>query len=548
MLCCKNRWNTVMSQEITQDWIINEIKTVDLGDKRLNKRFGNVLEMLGRQPHESITVKSNNWAEVKAAYRFFDNESVNLDAVLAPHYDATLERIRAEKVVLLPQDTTELDYSSKKATTGIGKLHYENHLGVFLHPVIAVTATRVCLGVLDAKMYVREELGKTKQTHLPLEQKESVRWLDGYKVAQQVAVAAPDTQVISIADRECDIYEVLAEATAIDEQKADWVIRSSRDRTLKDDKHKLRKKLRDSAVLGTIEFDIPNTHKRQSRHVVQEVKAVSVTLNQPYRRPPNMDETYQINLGTAGLQINSVVIEDGQLKFFDGMDFYAADKNNLNSRQKCRLNKLKLEAGELIGADIVADLFAAPIFTKKVQAQTVTINAVLATEIDPPAGVKPIEWILLTNLPISSVTESVQVIEYYLCRWQIEIFFKVLKVGCAVEDLQLQELGRLNVCIAMYMIISWRILFMTMLGRSCPNMPCTTVFAAEEWQAAYIITYRKKPPETVPSLNDVITMIAGFGGFLKRKGDGYPGSESIWIGLQRVRDFAIGIEAQNAIL
>ncbi len=78
-------------------------------------------------------------------------------------------------------------------------------------------------------------------------------------------------------------------------------------------------------------------------------------------------------------------------------------------------------------------------------------------------------------------------------------------------------------------------------------MPCTTVFADEEWQAAYIITYRKKPPKKAPSLNDVIIMIAGFGGFLKRKCDGYPGSESIWIGLQRIRDFAIGIEAQNAI-
>ena len=534
-----------MSASSSNAWIMHEIKTADLGDKRLDKRLGNVLEMLSRKPQESITVKSNNWAEVKAAYRFFDNDGVTMDNVLAPHYSATLERIKSEAVVLLPQDTTELDYSSKKAKTGIGKLHYENHLGVFLHPVIAVTPARVCLGVVDANMFIREELGKDKQYQLPLEQKESVRWLEGYQVAQQIALQASGTKIISIADRECDIYEVLAEAGAISGQKADWIIRSSKDRCLKD-KDKLRKKLYDSDELGIIEFDIPSTHKRKARHVVQQIKAVSVTLRHPYRRP-NIDETYTINLISENLPANSVVLENGLLKFFDGEVFYAADLTNLNKHQKGRLNKVNLEIGQPIDVDTVASLFDAPIFAKKIEPAPVTINAVLASEINAPDGVQPVEWILLTSLPITTVAECIQIIEYYLCRWQIEVFFKVLKAGCVVEELQLQAMGRLSVCIALYMIISWRILFMTMLGRSCPDIPCTAVFADEEWKAAYIIVYRKKPPETAPSLNDVIVMIAGCGGFLKRKCDGFPGSESIWIGLQRVRDFAIGIEAQNAL-
>lgn len=532
---------------MSQDWIINETKTADLGDSRLNKRLGNILEMMSRQPQESITVKSNNWAEVKAAYRFFDNDAISMENVLAPHYDATLERIRNESIVLLPQDTTELDYSSKKQTSGIGKLHYENHLGVFLHPVLAVTPERICLGVVDANMFVRDDLGRENQYKLPIEQKESIRWLKGYQIAQATAKQAPDTMIISIADRECDIYEVLSEASKLSDQTAEWIIRSSKDRCLKDSKDKLRKKLEASDDLGTIEFDIPSTHKRKARHVVQKVKAISVTLKPPYRRS-NLDEFYCIDsMDGRTVTAHSVTLENGQLKYFDGHEFYSAITSNLNKRQKGRLNKLELKIGSKIDADLVSSLFDAPCFSKEIT-HPVTINAVLASEINPPAGVQPIEWILLTSLAITTVAQCIQIIEWYLCSWQIEVFFKVLKVGCAVEELQLQNIERLSVCIALYMIISWRILFMTMLGRSFPNLPCTVVFAKEEWQAAYLITHRKKPPIEPPSLNDIIAMVAGFGGFLNRKCDGFPGSESLWIGLQRVRDFAIGIEVQNGLI
>ncbi len=85
-----------------------------------------------------------------------------------------------------------------------------------------------------------------------------------------------------------------------------------------------------------------------------------------------------------------------------------------------------------------------------------------------------------------------------------------------------------------------------MLGRSCPEMPCTAIFDEEEWQAVYRVIHRSPPPNIPPNLNTMLRMIAGLGGFLGRKSDGDPGAQTIWIGLQRTKDFVVAMEALNA--
>jgi hypothetical protein len=175
------------------------------------------------------------------------------------------------------------------------------------------------------------------------------------------------------------------------------------------------------------------------------------------------------------------------------------------------------------------------------------VTALLAQEENPPNGAAPIEWLLLTNLPIDTAEQATEKLAWYLCRWQIEIYFRILKSGCKVEELQLEKLERLEPALAIYMIIAWRVLYMTMLGRECPELPCNVVFADEEWQAVYIVAKRQPPPEKPPSLDTMVRMIAGFGGFLNRKGDGFPGPQTLWIGLQRGRDFALAIETTKAM-
>ena len=123
----------------------------------------------------------------------------------------------------------------------------------------------------------------------------------------------------------------------------------------------------------------------------------------------------------------------------------------------------------------------------------------------------------------------------------------MLKNGCKIEKLQLAHVDRLKPAIALYMIIAWRVLYMTMLGRTCPDLSCDMVFETEEWQAAYIVTKRSNPPEQPPCLAEIVKMVATFGGYLNRNGDGEPGPKALWIGLQRVRDFALGIKFQKEL-
>lgn len=189
---------------------------------------------------------------------------------------------------------------------------------------------------------------------------------------------------------------------------------------------------------------------------------------------------------------------------------------------------------------------AAPYRCDKVL-QPVEVTALLAREEAPPEGVEPIEWLLLTNLPVETLQAGREKMQWYLCRWQIEVFFRVLKSGCRVEQLQLQTRERLEAALALYLIVAWRVLYLMMVGRNSPQLPCNVVFTTEEWEAVYLVMQRKKPPRQPPPLGEILVLVARLGGFLARKGDGPPGPKSIWIGLQRVRDFVAALETKDAL-
>lgn len=175
---------------------------------------------------------------------------------------------------------------------------------------------------------------------------------------------------------------------------------------------------------------------------------------------------------------------------------------------------------------------------------TLTIRCLIAREVDPPADMPPLQWRLLTNREVSDLAEAAQLIDWYRARWEVEIFFHVLKNGCRVEALQLASIERIERAIALFMVIAWRIARLMRLGRTCPDIDAGLLFEPDEWRAAYILN-KKPPPHTMPRLNEVVRLVARLGGFLARKGDGEPGVKTIWLGLQRVMDFAIGVRYAN---
>jgi len=444
-----------------------ELADIDLGDQRRNRRARQLLETLGGKPTLSIPGACNGWDETRAAYRLFDQDSVTAEAVLAPHIACTEERLRAHPRVLCIEDTSELDFTTKKGIVGLGPLNHESRWGLYLHPTLAITPERVPLGLLNVHSFTREpgSLGQDKDAERALEEKESVRWVDGFSRVNELAEQLTDTRLTYIADREGDIYDLFVEAPC-PERGADWLVRVQHQERLLDDGRKLRQALDAAPVLTEITFERPASNGRRARTVTQQIKVVRVTLKAPSRPDRSLSD--------------------------------------------------------------------------------VTVSALLATEPNPPADEDPLDWVLLTNLPVDTPEQAIEKFQWYLCRWQIEVYFKVLKSGCRIEELQLEKREPLEPALSFYMIIAWRVLYLTMLGRECPEMSCDAVFADEEWQAVYLVTERKPPPDEPPSLDTMVRMVAGLGGFLNRKHDGFPGPQTIWIGLQRTADFVLALSAQRS--
>ena len=177
---------------------------------------------------------------------------------------------------------------------------------------------------------------------------------------------------------------------------------------------------------------------------------------------------------------------------------------------------------------------------KESWAPWVSTTAIFLTESRP--GEAPVEWLLLSSQPVTTLAAAVETVKWYLCRWEAEVYFRIYKSGCRVERLQLEISEHLEPALALYMIIAWRIQSIVMLGRAYPDLPCDVVFDDLEWRTAFVIRHHR-PPTVPPSLADMIIIIASFGGYLARN----PPPEAIWIELQRLRDFVIARTALDQI-
>jgi len=144
---------------------------------------------------------------------------------------------------------------------------------------------------------------------------------------------------------------------------------------------------------------------------------------------------------------------------------------------------------------------------------------------------------LITTLPIASEEQVRLVVEYYCVRWGIEIYFRTLKSGCRIEERQFEFLKRELNALAVYMLVAWRVLLLCRMGRACPDLDCEVLFEPSEWQAVYVIVKKCDPPILAPRLNEMIRMIASLGGYVPRSKT-EPGTQTLWIGLQRMHDFA----------
>jgi hypothetical protein len=168
----------------------------------------------------------------------------------------------------------------------------------------------------------------------------------------------------------------------------------------------------------------------------------------------------------------------------------------------------------------------------------VRLWAVAAREAPQPGVAEPLEWMLLTSMPVENLEQAIEKLHWYTGRWGIEVFHRVLKSGCQIETRQLAGADRLEACLAIDMVVAWRIYYLTKLGRETPEVPCTVYFEEHEWKALMVYVTRKPLPASPPKLREAMRMTAQLGGFLGRKADGEPGTETLWRGLQRLDDIS----------
>lgn len=466
-----------------------EVEGVNFGDKRLNRRLVKVISELGKSPTLSIPASTHGRAEMEAAYRLFDNSKVTPEKILAPHYRATRRRIAERKFVLLVQDTSELVLTRpNQQVVGAGPMDSEARRGAFFHPLKAFDDSGIPLGTVWQKTWARESLDSDlsksersrKRSRTPIDEKESIRWIEGIRKAREVAQACPETTCVCVGDSEFDIYETFIEprdfTTSTGEHGQLHLIVRARQARATDECGDWFKLLRQQACIYESSVDVsprgpqkiaPSQARkrnlpRTARIAALEVRAKSVTLRPPYR-----------------------------------------------------FNK-KLSPAE--------------------------INLVLVEETDPPKDCEPVSWLLATTLPIESSAEIQKVVESYCLRWQIEIFFRTIKSGCKIQERYFETLDRLLNCVAVYSIVAWRVMYLCRMGRECPDMSCEVVFEPCEWKAVYKFVKRKDPPTEPPPLNEVVRMVAGLGGYVDRKKT-QPGTQTLWIGLQRLRDLAVAWSA-----
>jgi hypothetical protein len=442
------------------DWVEEELGTVRLYDPRLRRRLFAVVRDFYGQPQAPIPQACGSRAKTKGAYRLFQNEKVTMEVLLKAHVESAVDRIRGHRLVLAVQDTTSLNYTAHPATEGLGPINtaQDGAVGLVVHDTLAFTEEGTPVGLLDVQCWARDprDQGKSRRRkETPIEQKESMKWLRSYRATAEVQRLCPGTTVVSVGDRESDIYELFWEASRTP-QGPHLLVRCERSRHRKVGELYLWEKMQREAVGGVLEVYVPPKGGRPARHAKLEVRYAPVTLTPPQRK----------------------------------------------------------------GVEPIA------------------LWAVYAREVGHSAKVKsPLEWMLLTTVAVATFAQASERLAWYTRRWGIEIYHRTLKSGCRIEDRRLGSADRLEACLAIDMVVAWRIYHLAKLGRETPDVPCTVFFEEAEWKALHSFLYKtpKLPPQP-PSLRDAMRMTASLGGFLGRKCDGEPGTTTLWRGLQRLED------------
>ena len=448
-----------------------------LKDRRRTKRLVELANQMVAHPEGSLPQKLADPASYQAMYRLCKCPAVTHAAVLEPHRQLTLEKMRAcEDTVLVVHDTTELDYTSRQSLHDqLGQIGDGGGRGYECHNSLAVTAgTGELIGLANQILHHRVEAPKheSRAAKRAREDRESRLWLRG---SQAVGTPPSGRQWVDVCDRGADTFEFLDDE---DRRGRSYVVRSNHNRTI----------LVGHAADGAAEQrGLLHDYLRSQEAIGGRVVFVPARAGQPAR--------------------------------------YA----------KCLIT--------------VAAVRILPPHNRQgeYRNEPVCVWAFRVWEIDAPAGVEPLEWLLLTNVATTTLAEAIERVCWYERRWTIEDYHKGQKTGCGIESLQFQYADRLEPMIALLSVVA---LMLVNLRHAARQGDAGTELAVQYVPAVHVAVlsvWRFRERRVDLTVREFYMNLARLGGHQNRKQDGHPGWITLWRGwnkLQQMADYAVksGVE------
>ena len=470
-------WSAVRSPKTWAQATFGEVR---LGDERRTRRAVSLAEAIAREPNVSLPKQLGEPKEVKATYRFLQSAQVSYEALLRPHLLQTREQCEQQPVVLLVQDTTELDYQAHRQTSGLGPIGNGRHQGFLLQTVLAVEPTSgELLGIVHQEPFIRQPAPKGERYSQRVQrERESQVW----ERAVQAIGAPPEGVVwVQVGDRYSDIYTLFL---ACRQQQTHFVIRAAHDR----------------CVDERVEQVAPDLKRRKRKagdppqaHLFETVRGWTACDEQELEVPAEQERKAR----TA-----RVAMSYGQLRLL------APDK---------RENQLP----------------------------SMLVWVVRVWEVDAPEGVEPLEWVLLTSLPVQGVEQAWEGVGWYRRRWIVEDYHQALKTGCRMEQRQVESYEGLRRLLGLLAPTAVRVLHLRTLARQQPERLAQEVLPTEVVQLVALKTGGEAASMTV---EQCVKRIAQLGGYQGRRSDGPPGWKTLWHGWLKIQTLLEGVHLAHQVL
>jgi hypothetical protein len=417
-------------------WAAREFVGCELPDARFHTSLAKNAEALATHSGDSFSVACGDDGR-QSARRLFRHKGTSLNGLMKGHFEQTAARCSNMPLVIAAMDSMILEYTGHHALTGIGPITTSGRgRGLVAHSVLGMSPTGEPYGLLSLEVWARKDRKKPKRDErrrLPTAKKESNKWLVGLRSIARVL--PPGQEVLIVADREADIYDLFA---ARRRSTIHLLIRSNCRRRVEVDPGdiaetieitKMSLAIEKAPVAGQITLDVQHKPGQPQRQAKMSVQFQCMSLMRP---------------------IGSVY--------------------------------------------------------SKSPAQLVSVIRV--AEIDPPDGIEPIIWVLLSTMPVTDFESACQMVHYYELRWTIERLHFTLKSGCLnVERVQIDDGAALINALALYYIVAWRVLHLTYLARTKSDEPATAVLSVCEMRVLEAAGHQ--PVLTVGDAMRQIAILAG---------------------------------------